>query len=192
MPQLRSLCSRACAPKQEKSPQGEARTPRVEGSPYSLQLEKAGTRQPNLAQPKPTNEQTKNTGPKFICKLLNILNLKKWAEVYTQCVHGRWHLWFGIRISAVNSRLWKRPRCWERVQAGGEGDNGGWDGWMASPTRWTGTWADSGRWWRTGKPGVLPSTGLRRVRRDLATEQQYPLWKWLFDTSPLSTLEDPW
>ena len=32
---------------------------------------------------------------------------------------------------------WKRPRCWERLQAGGEGDDRGWDGWMASPTQWT-------------------------------------------------------
>ena len=31
----------------------------------------------------------------------------------------------------------KRPWCWERLKAGGEGDNRGWDGWMASPTQWT-------------------------------------------------------
>ena len=39
---------------------------------------------------------------------------------------------------------WKRPRCWERLKAGGEGDNRGWDGWMASPTQWTWVWASSG------------------------------------------------
>ena len=44
----------------------------------------------------------------------------------------------------------KRPWCWERLRARGEGDRRGWDGWMASPTRWTGVWANSGRWWRTG------------------------------------------
>ena len=55
---------------------------------------------------------------------------------------------------------WKRPWCWERLKAGEEGDNRGWDGWMASPTWWTGAWASSGSWWWTGKPGVLQSTGL--------------------------------
>ena len=39
---------------------------------------------------------------------------------------------------------WKRPWFWERLKAGGEGDNRGWDGWMASPTRWTWVWASSG------------------------------------------------
>ena len=51
---------------------------------------------------------------------------------------------------------WKRPWCWERLRAGGEGGNRGWDGWMASPTQWTLAWANSGRQWRTGKPSVLP------------------------------------
>ena len=37
----------------------------------------------------------------------------------------------------------KKPWCWERLRAGGEGDDGGWDGWMASPTRWTWVWVDS-------------------------------------------------
>ena len=49
--------------------------------------------------------------------------------------------------------------CWERLKAGGEGDNRGWDGWMASPNQGTWVWASSGRWWRTGKPGVLHSVG---------------------------------
>ena len=67
---------------------------------------------------------------------------------------------------------WKRPWCWERVKAGGEGDNRGWDGWMASLTRWTWIWANCERWWRTGKPGMLQSIGSQRVGQDLATEQQ--------------------
>ena len=57
---------------------------------------------------------------------------------------------------------WKRPWCWERLRAGGEGDDRGWDGWMASAIQWTWVWASSGRWWRTGKPGVLQSMGLQR------------------------------
>ena len=43
-------------------------------------------------------------------------------------------------------------------------------GWMASPTQWTWVWANSRRYWRTGKPGVLQSMGLQRVGHDLATE----------------------
>ena len=49
----------------------------------------------------------------------------------------------------------ERPWCWERLRAGGDGDNG----WMASPTQWTGVWVNSGRWWRTREPRVLQSTG---------------------------------
>ena len=50
----------------------------------------------------------------------------------------------------------KRPWCWERLKAGGEGDNRGLDGWMASPTQWTQVWTNSGSWWWTGRPGVRP------------------------------------
>ena len=52
---------------------------------------------------------------------------------------------------------WKRPWCWEGLKAGGEGDDRGWDGWMASPTQRTWVWASSRSWWRTQKPGVLQS-----------------------------------
>ena len=66
---------------------------------------------------------------------------------------------------------WKRPWCWERLWAGGEGDDR-WDGWMASPVQWIWTWVNSGRWRGTGKPGVPQSLGSRRVKQDLETEQQ--------------------
>ena len=70
---------------------------------------------------------------------------------------------------------WKRPWCWERLRAGGEGDERGWDGWIASPTRWTWIWVNSESWWWTERPGVLRFMGLQRVGRDLVTEQQqYP------------------
>ena len=65
---------------------------------------------------------------------------------------------------------WKRSWCWERLRAGGERDDRGWDGWMALLTQWTWVWASSGRWWWTGKPGVLQSMGLQRVRYDWVTE----------------------
>ena len=67
---------------------------------------------------------------------------------------------------------WKRPWCWERFRAGREGGDRGWDGWIASPTQWTWVWANSGRWWRTEKPGMLQSMGLQWVRHDWVTEQQ--------------------
>ena len=65
---------------------------------------------------------------------------------------------------------WKRPWCWERLEAGEERDNRGWDGWMASLTQWTRVWVSSGSWWRTGKPSMLQSIGLQRVRHDHTTE----------------------
>ena len=65
----------------------------------------------------------------------------------------------------------KRPWCWERLRAGGEGDNTGWDGWMASPTLWTWVWASSRSWWWTGKPGVLQSLGSQRVEHNWVNEQ---------------------
>ena len=64
---------------------------------------------------------------------------------------------------------WKRPWCWERLKAGGEGDDRGWNGWMASPIRWTWVWASSGSWWWIGRPGVLQSMGLQRVGQNWAT-----------------------
>ena len=65
---------------------------------------------------------------------------------------------------------WKRPWCWERLRAGGEGDDRGWDGWMASLTWWTWVWVNSRSWWWTGRPGMLQLQGSQRVRHDLATE----------------------
>ena len=64
----------------------------------------------------------------------------------------------------------ERSWCWERLKAGGEGNNGGWDSWMASPTWWTRLWVGSRSWWWTGMPGVLQSMGSQRVRHDWATQ----------------------
>ena len=65
---------------------------------------------------------------------------------------------------------WKRLWCWEGLGAGGERDDGGWDGWMASLTRWTWVWLNAGSWWWTGRPGVLQFMGSQRVRHDWVTE----------------------
>ena len=65
---------------------------------------------------------------------------------------------------------WKRPWCWKGLGAGGEGDDRGWDGWMASPIRCTWVWVNSGSWWWSGRPGVLWFMGSQRVRHDWVTE----------------------
>ena len=58
----------------------------------------------------------------------------------------------------------------------GEGDDRGWDGWMASPTRWTWVWVNSRSWWWTGRPGVLQFMGSRRVGHDWVTELNSTEW----------------
>ena len=74
----------------------------------------------------------------------------------------------------------KRPCCWERLKAGGEGDDRGWDGWMASLTQWTWVSVNSGSWWWTGRPGMLQSMVSQRVRHDWATELN---WRYLCSKS---------
>ena len=63
----------------------------------------------------------------------------------------------------------KRPWCWERLKAGGEGADRRWDGWVASATQWTWVWVSSGSWWWTVKPGTLQSMGWQRVGHDWVT-----------------------
>ena len=65
---------------------------------------------------------------------------------------------------------WKRRWCWEGLRAGGEGDNRGWNGWMASPTQCTWICVYSGSWWWTMRPGVLQSMGSQRVGHNWVTE----------------------
>ena len=64
---------------------------------------------------------------------------------------------------------WIRLWCWEGLGAG-EGDDRGWDGWMASSTQWTWVWVNSGSWWWTGRPGVLQLMGSQRVGHDWVIE----------------------
>ena len=64
----------------------------------------------------------------------------------------------------------KRPWCWGGLGAEGEGDDRGWDGWMASPTQWTWVWVNFGSWWWTGRPGVLRFMGSQRMGHDWGTE----------------------
>ena len=81
-----------------------------------------------------------------------------------------------------------KDKIWDYLlySGGGERDDRGWDGWMASPNWWIWVWASFGSWWWTGKPGVLQSMGLQRLRHDWVTEL-----KWLHSViRSLLTCED--
>ena len=69
----------------------------------------------------------------------------------------------------------KRPWCWERLRAGGKGDDRGWDGWMVSLTQWAWVWVDSRSWWWTGRPGVLWFMGSQKVRHAWVIELNWIL-----------------
>ena len=89
---------------------------------------------------------------------------------------------------AKNWLIWKDPdagKDWRQKDREGRG----WDGWMASPTRWTWVWVSSGSWWWTGKPSVLWSMGSQRVGHDwlnwtehhtvsLQKKDGYFVWNW--------------
>ena len=70
------------------------------------------------------------------------------------------------RTDSLEKRLWS----WERLKIGGEGDDRGWGGWMASLTQWTWVWVNSGSWWWTGTLCMLQSMGLQRVGYNWETE----------------------
>ena len=90
-----------------------------------------------------------------------------------------WILW---PPDAKNWLIGSDPDAGKILEAGGEGDDRGWDGWMASPSQWTWVWASSGSWWWTGKLGVLLSMGSQRAGHNWATELK-SAWKlqWDFD-----------
>ena len=80
-----------------------------------------------------------------------------------------------LKLQYFGHLMWRtdsfgKTLMWDRLKVGGEGDDRGWDGWMASPMQWTWLWVGSGSWWLTGKPGMLQSMGLQRVGHDWVTE----------------------
>ena len=81
--------------------------------------------------------------------------------------------YFGHLMVSKELTHLKSHWCWERLKAGGEGDDRGWDGWMTSLTQWTWVWVNSRSWWWTGRPGVLQSTGLQRVGHNWAAELKW-------------------
>ena len=99
-----------------------------------------------------------------------------WRTVRWTVLGVHWKDWCWSWNSNTSATSWeelthlKRPWHWEWLGEGGEGDNRGWDVWMASPTRWTWVWVNSGSWWWTGRPGVLRFMGSQRVGHDWITE----------------------
>ena len=80
-----------------------------------------------------------------------------------------------LKLQYFGHLMWRtdsleKTWCWERLRAGGEGDDRGWGGWMASPSWWKWVWASSRSWRWTGRPGVLQSMGSQRVGHDWVTE----------------------
>ena len=78
--------------------------------------------------------------------------------------------YFGHLMPRANSL--EKTLMLEKTEGRGEGDNRGWDAWLASLTQWTWVWAGSVWWWSTGKPGVPQFMGWHRVRHDWPTQQQ--------------------
>ena len=80
-----------------------------------------------------------------------------------------------VKLQYFGHLMWRvdslqKTLIWEGLGAGGEGDDRGWDGCMASPTRWTWVWVNSRSLWWTGRPGILRFMGSQRIRHDWATE----------------------
>ena len=86
------------------------------------------------------------TSPSYRKSVLNI-HWKDWCWGWSSNTLATWY---------EELTHWKRRWCWKRLRAEGEGDDRGWDGWMASLTRWTWVWAGSRSWWWTGKPACSP------------------------------------
>jgi len=98
-----------------------------------------------------------------------------WKNVLGTTVEHLWELVYHTFDRTEYNIVWKIPS--RILSMGGEGDDRGWDSWMASPTHWTWVWVSSRSWWWTGKPGVLQSMGSQRVRHYWATELN-----WLIQT----------
>ena len=106
-----------------------------------------------------TSQFSKEINPEYSLEGLMLLMLKLRLQYFG-------HL---MRRAYIH---WKGHWYWERLIAGGKEAKRGWDDWIASPIQWTLVWANSGRYWRTEKPGVRQSMRSHRVRHDLVTEQQ--------------------
>ena len=111
------------------------------------------------------------------CKEIQLVHPKgneSWAFIGRTDVEAEAPVNFGHLMQRTDSL--EKTWCWERVKVGGEGDDGGWDGWMASPIQKIWVWASSGSWWLTRRPGILQFMGLQRIGYNWATELK---GKWL-------------
>ena len=141
--------------------------------------------------------------PMFIQQLIFDKAIKNKAESIVLSINGAWkigylHYWswnFNTLATWCKELTHlKRPWCWERLRAGGEGDDRRWYGWMVSLIQWTWVWVDSGSWWWTGRPGVLQFMELQRVRHDWATELNWIYKRIKLDPciSPLRKINLEW
>ena len=81
--------------------------------------------------------------------------------------------YFGYLIQRADS--FEKTLILGKIEAGGEGDDRGWDGWMASQSQWTWVWTNFGSWRWTGRPSVLQFMGSQRVGHDWVTELNWRL-----------------
>ena len=138
--------------------------------------------------------------PKNWCFWTAVLEQTLESPLYckeTQLVHSEgdqpWDFFGRNDAKAETPVLWPlHAKSWLTAkEAGGEGDNRGWDGWMASLTWWTRVWVNSGSWWWTGRPGMLRFMGSQRAGHDWATEVNWmmsPTWIHLF-VRPIHTFQ---
>ena len=120
--------------------------------------------------------------PTSLSKMKSVLNIH-WKDWY----------WNSNPLATSCHELthWKRPWCWERLKAGEEGDNRGWDSWMASLTQWTWVWVSSGSWWWTGNLECCSPWG--RKESDMTEWLKWTElnWGWLLDSLPSAIVPMP-
>ena len=118
---------------------------------------------------------------------ISVISLHKWRKIKTQnkglASHHRAPRHLKTLYVFLQFLSWKLSCLIFIKQRGGEGNDRGWDGWMASPIWWTWVWAGSRSWWWTGKLGVLQSMGSQRVRHDWAPELN---WQLIYNVVPVS------
>ena len=119
----------------------------------------------------------------FLIEMIVDLSILKEISPFIHWEDWCWS-WNSNTLATWSKELnhWNRTWCWKAVKTG-DGDDRGWDGWMASVTWWTWVWASSRSWWWTGKPGMLQSMGSQRVEHNWVTElnkneraSQVPQW----------------
>ena len=101
--------------------------------------------------------QRDQTSPSYRKSVLNIC-WKNWCWSWNSKTLATW---------CKEQTQWKRPWCWERLKAGGEG---GKRGLQEMVGLWTWVWVSSGSWWWTGKPFLLESMRSQMFRHDWAIE----------------------